>query len=72
MDNFYKLGQMQMVVGFGIEVSEVPFDLFERRKVTRKNSAFNEDLKRIEVDLGYEVREVAFDEFERRKTPREN
>lgn len=33
--NLYKLGQMQMERDLGIEVSEVTFDQFERRKAPR-------------------------------------
>ncbi len=68
----------------GIEVSEVAFDQFERRKAPRGNSIFNENQKNAyfanviyklgpmqkEINPGIEVSEVAFDQFERRKVPR--
>ena len=70
----------------GIEVSEVTFDQFERRKSPRGNSVFNEFRKnayfadnvyklghvQMEIDPGIEVSEVTFDQFERRKAPRGN
>jgi stalled ribosome rescue protein Dom34 len=75
-----------MEIDLGIEVSEVTFDEFERRKAPRVSISINEirskdyfandsykgEQIRFEVDLGIEVNEIAFDQFERRKAPREN
>lgn len=73
-----------MELDLGIEVSEVTFDEFERRKTPRVSISINDIRSKdyfannffkivqlpTEVDLGIEVSEVTFDEFERRKTPR--
>lgn len=75
-----------MELDLGIEVSEIGFDKFERRKAQRVNGSLNEiksiaqfankiykaEQIQIEFDLGIEVREITFDLFERRKVPREN
>jgi hypothetical protein len=65
-----------MKVDLNFEVSELTFDIFERRKARRENNSFYKIYKAeqisIEFDLGIEVREVSFDQFERRKVPREN
>jgi len=75
-----------MEIDLGIEVSEVAFDEFERRKAPRvrisineirskdyfSNNSFEVEQIRFEGDVGIEVSEVAFDQFERRKAPREN
>lgn len=75
-----------MELDLGIEVSEVTFDEFERRKTPRVSISINDIRSKdyfannfykveqlpTEVDLGIEVSEVTFDEFERRKSPREN
>lgn len=70
----------------GIEVREVTFDEFERRKSPRTRISIDEitskdyfanvsyALERLEfeVDYGIEVNEVTFVQFERRKVPRES
>jgi hypothetical protein len=75
-----------MEIDLGIEVSEVTFDEFERRKAPRAsisindirskdyfaNNSYEVEQIRFDIDLGIEVSEVAFDQFERRKAPREN
>jgi hypothetical protein len=66
---------------FGIEVLEVNFDQFERRKASRKISNSNElqnnsyffdgsyEVDKMQIEV-YSVTEVTFDHFERRKDPR--
>lgn len=75
-----------MELDLAIEVREVAFDQFERRRYPRENRFFIEikgkyffDHKSyqvtepaIDADLGIEVREVTFDQFERRVYPRCN
>ncbi|MDZ4141274.1 MAG: hypothetical protein U1C48_04635 [Methylotenera sp.] len=71
-----------MELDLGIEVSEVNFDEFERRKASRgNNSIFNEiqknayfadklyQLEQMRIGV-YSVIEEASDQFERRKAPR--
>jgi hypothetical protein len=53
----------------GIEVREVGFDKFERRKAPREKK-LKLDKRLVESDLGIEVVEVSFDKFERRKIHR--
>lgn len=65
----------------GIEVSEVNFEEFERRKSFRGNDIFNDvqryayfkdelyEKEQIRIEV-YSVIEVTFDQFERRKNPR--
>jgi hypothetical protein len=59
-----------MKLELGIEVREVGFDKFERRKVKRENKFSMIDKRQGESDLGIEVIEVSFDKFERRKIRR--
>lgn len=73
-----------MEIDLAIEVREVAFDQFERRKYPRENRFFIDiqgntfsDNKgyqlaeaRTDTHLGIEVREVTFDQFERRMAPR--
>jgi hypothetical protein len=51
----------------GIEVNEVSFDKFERRKATRVYNFSKFEKKQIENEYGIEVRVETFDKFERRK-----
>ena len=51
----------------GIEVNEVSFDKFERRKDSRSYSFSKLEKKQIENDYGIEVSVESFDKFERRK-----
>jgi hypothetical protein len=56
-----------MELEHGIEVNEVSFDKFERRKVTRVYNFSKLEKKQIENVYGIEVRVETFDKFERRK-----
>jgi len=62
-----KLGANFMELEHGIEVHEVGFDKFERRKTPREKKHSKLDKSLYENDLGIEVIEVSFDKFERRK-----
>jgi hypothetical protein len=59
-----------MELEHGIEVREVGFDKFERRKTPREKKLFKLDKRLGESDLGIEVIEVSFDKFERRNIRR--
>jgi hypothetical protein len=70
-----------MELDLGIEVSEVNFEEFERRKDFRGSGVFSEvqrnayfadkfyEKEHIRIEV-YTVTEVDFDQFERRKSPR--
>ena len=70
-----------MELDLGIEVSEVNFEDFERRKYFRGNDVFSEiqrnvyfaneffENEHIQIEV-YTVTEVNFDQFDRRKSPR--
>jgi hypothetical protein len=56
-----------MELELGIEVDEVSFDKFERRKITKEYNFSKLEKKQIENEYGIEVRVETFDKFERRK-----
>ncbi|MDP2193525.1 MAG: hypothetical protein Q8K36_03260 [Alphaproteobacteria bacterium] len=81
---FTMLGQIPMEFDLAIEVQEVDFEQFERRKHPRENghyryiennflstnSEYQLEEAQMEASAGIEVHEVTFDQFERRITPR--